>query len=110
MIHLPSLQPLSARLRNLVRNLGRRLTRRTLPAPCGGPCHEAALELVEAPEERPKGCGWFDSSYELGQGLEVCEHGADSAAQALAAAPLADWLEFQLGTWRLPAALLGPQA
>ena len=67
------------------------------------------LPLDELLAER-QGCGWFDSSYELGQGLEVCEHGADSAAQALAAAPLADWLEFQLGTWRLPAALLGPQA
>lgn len=60
------------------------------------------MELVEVPEERPKGCGWFDSSYELGQGLLVREHDATTAAQALAAAPLADWLEIQLGGWRPP--------
>ena len=58
------------------------------------------MELVEAPEERPKGCGWFDSSYELGHGLLVREHDDTTAAQALAAAPLADWLQFHLSTAR----------
>jgi len=49
-------------------------------------------------------CGWFDSSHELEQGLMVCEHGNDSAgaamATAMATAPLADWLDFELRGWR----------
>lgn len=44
-------------------------------------------------------CGWFNSSHELVHGLVVCEHGADTAGAALAAAPLADWLDFQLRGW-----------
>lgn len=100
MIHLHSLHPLCARLSSLVRCLSRRLARRPRPAPFDSPCNESSMELIEAPEERPKGCGWFDSSYELGQGLLVREHDAATAAQALAAAPLADWLEFHLGAWR----------
>jgi hypothetical protein len=98
MIHLPPFHPLCAWLRSLTRSWSRRLARRPQPAPIGSPCNQAAMELVEAPEERPKGCGWFDSSYELGHGLLVHEHDATTAAQALAAAPLADWLEFQLGS------------
>jgi hypothetical protein len=43
-------------------------------------------------EDRPLGCGWFDSSHDLQQGLQVRE--ADS--QALALLPLADWLAFQV--------------
>ena len=46
-------------------------------------------------EERPLGCGWFDSSHELQCGLLVQE--AD--AQALSALPLGDWLDLQLRTW-----------
>ncbi len=110
MIHLPTLHQLCAPLRRLCHALPRQCARGPAPASSTGPWGEVLPAAVQAPEDRPKGCGWFDSSYELGQGLEVCEHGADSAAQALAAAPLADWLEFQLGTWRLPAAALGPQA
>ena len=99
MIHLPFFRPLGVRLHSLVRSLSRRLARTPVPASIGSPYVEAPMELVEAPEERAKGCGWFDSSYELGQGLLVCEHDATTAAQALAAAPLADWLEFHLGGW-----------
>jgi hypothetical protein len=34
----------------------------------------------ELPPERPWGCGWFDSSLDLQQGLAVFEHdGADLA-------------------------------
>lgn len=29
---------------------------------------------LPAPEERPWGCGWFDSSLDLRQGLAVIEH------------------------------------
>lgn len=104
MIHLLSLHPLRALLRSLIRQLSRRLARRHVLTPFDAPRHEAAMELPEAPEERPKGCGWFDSSYELGQGLLVREHDATTAAQALAAAPLADWLEFHLGGWEPQAA------
>ena len=45
-----------------------------------------------ADEERPLGCGWFDSSHELEHGLVVRE--AD--AQALSALPLCTWLELEL--------------
>ena len=47
-----------------------------------------------ADEDRPLGCGWFDSSHELERGLQVQE--AD--AQALSALPLGDWLDLQLRT------------
>jgi hypothetical protein len=43
-------------------------------------------------EDRPLGCGWFDSSHDLQQGLQVGE--ADS--RALAQLPLADWLTFEM--------------
>ena len=46
-------------------------------------------------EDRPLGCGWFDSSHELERGLQVRE--AD--AEALSALPLGDWLELELRTW-----------
>ena len=46
-------------------------------------------------DERPLGCGWFDSSHELHCGLLVQE--AD--AQALGALPLGDWLDLHLRTW-----------
>lgn len=43
-------------------------------------------------DERALGCGWFDSSHELVQGLVVRE--ADGAA--LSALPLSVWLELEL--------------
>ena len=49
---------------------------------------------------RPPGCGWFDSTHDLSQGLLVCEHGDDTAAAALAALPLSDWLQHQLRGWQ----------
>ena len=48
-------------------------------------------------QEGPKGCGWFDSSHDLQQGLCVQEH---LAPDALAREPpLAAWLELQLSGW-----------
>lgn len=48
----------------------------------------------ETPEERPSGCGWFDSSHELRAGLIVQEHAsAEGLAQAL---PAGVWLEWHL--------------
>lgn len=47
---------------------------------------------LDAEEDRPLGCGWFDSSHDLQHGLQVRE--ADS--QALALLPLADWLALQV--------------
>lgn len=45
-------------------------------------------------EERPPGCGWFDSSHELNHGLLVTEHASpDPVAADL---PLSDWLGMQL--------------
>ncbi len=43
-------------------------------------------------EDRPLGCGWFDSSHDLQQGLQVGE--ADG--RALALLPLTDWLAFEM--------------
>jgi len=48
-----------------------------------------------ADDERPLGCGWFDSSHELERGLQVRE--AD--AQCLSALPLSDWLDLDLRSW-----------
>lgn len=49
-------------------------------------------------EERPRGCGWFDSSHDLQHGLSVREHAsADTLGREL---PLANWLELQLSGWR----------
>ncbi len=36
-----------------------------MPLPPGGPLPEA---------EAPRGCGWFESSHELNQGVRVIEH------------------------------------
>ena len=47
------------------------------------------------PEDRPLGCGWFDSSHELQTGLQIHE----DDAQALAALPLGDWLALELREW-----------
>ncbi len=57
----------------------------------------------ETAEDRPLGCGWFDSSHELQCGLVVTEHvSADAVASDL---PLSDWLGLTLGGWRVqPAA------
>lgn len=49
-------------------------------------------------EDRPRGCGWFDSSHDLQHGLSVREHAsADTLGREL---PLANWLELQLAGWR----------
>ncbi len=50
------------------------------------------------PTDAPQGCGWFDSSHELQQGLLVREHSdpADLAAEM----PLGAWLDMQLSAWR----------
>lgn len=41
----------------------------------------------------PRGCGWFDSSHELRQGLAVSERLDDAAVAAM---PLRDWVDWQL--------------
>ena len=46
------------------------------------------------PPAGPAACGWFDSSHELQQGLQVLEHdNADTVAREL---PLRDWLLLHL--------------
>jgi hypothetical protein len=53
-----------------------------------------------AADEVPRGCGWFDSSQDLREGLAVCEQAAEVAAVQL---PLAAWLEWHLaGCWKMP--------
>jgi hypothetical protein len=57
------------------------------------PAVDSAGEL----DERPAGCGWFDSSHALQHGLHVTEHAsADAVAAEL---PLADWLHLHLCGW-----------
>lgn len=49
----------------------------------------------EAPaDEPPPGCGWFESSHELQQGLQVHEHASPDAVAAQL--PLADWIALHL--------------
>jgi hypothetical protein len=49
-------------------------------AVCRHPLSPAATPRIE-PEERPLGCGWFDTSHELAQGARVTE--LDDAATPL---------------------------
>jgi len=58
--------------------------------------HPGELEPPVEDDDRPLGCGWFDSSHDLQHGLQVQE--ADG--QALAQLPLADWLALQLAPGR----------
>ncbi len=52
------------------------------------------LPAVAAESSQPVGCGWFDSSRELHQGLQVLEHqGAQDLSEQM---PLAPWLELYL--------------
>ena len=48
-----------------------------------------------ADDERPLGCGWFDSSHELERGLQVRE----SDVQGLCLLPWTDWLDLELRVW-----------
>jgi hypothetical protein len=52
------------------------------------------------PDERPLGCGWFDSSHELQHGLIVREHATPDTLAG--EEPLASWLELHLSGWRGP--------
>ena len=67
------------------------------PSPVAAAPAAPATPPAEA-DERP-GCGWFDSSHALQQGLQVREH-ADAGTLA-AELPLAAWLELQLSGWRV---------
>ena len=56
--------------------------------------------LADELDERPRGCGWFDSSHDLQHGLSVREHAsADTLGREL---PLASWLELQLAGFSAP--------
>ena len=57
----------------LLRHLRRPARARTLAAP--------ALPAAAEDDDRPLGCGWFDSSHELAQGAAVTE--LDDAATPL---------------------------
>ena len=58
-------------------------------------CIEIVTEAE--PDDRPPGCGWFDSSHELQHGLLVTEHAsADTVANDLT---LSSWFELRFGAW-----------
>lgn len=62
--------------------------------PFGDELAELVLE-PDAADDRPLGCGWFDSSHELHCGLVITEHASpDAVASALS---LSDWLGLHLG-------------
>jgi len=75
---------------------------RWLARPPAPPAAHAAVAPVETPadEEATGGCGWYDSSHELQNGLWVHEHASpDEVATDL---PLATWLELHLAGWQAP--------
>lgn len=94
--HLPSLaqfSPLSHWPHRLWRKPAPRACRAASPAPASTspPLPVAEVEIVQP----GWGCGWFDSSHELQQGLLVRESGA---SEALAAElPLDLWLDWYRG-------------
>lgn len=69
------------------------------PRPPGAAAAPAAGDgALEADDAGPAGCGWFDSSHDLQQGLLVQEHlSPDSLAQEL---PLDAWLALHLAGWQ----------
>jgi hypothetical protein len=70
-----------------------------LPAAAGAP--ESPPAATDPDDDRPRGCGWFDSSLDLQQGLRVQEHtGLPGSEPGLADLPLGAWLELQLQGWR----------
>ena len=62
----------------------------------------AALELASdelaAEDERPRGCGWFDSSQDLREGLCISEHAPSDPVTAQL--PVMAWVQLQLSGWR----------
>ena len=74
-------------------------TRHAAPAYAANAAYAADPGAAEAQDDAvPRGCGWFDSSHDLQQGLRVQEHlSADSLAREL---PLGAWLDLQLSGWR----------
>lgn len=59
--------------------------------------HGDVPAVAEAP---PRGCGWFDSSHELHQGLCVTEHSQpDTVANELG---VTAWLDLHLAGWTSP--------
>ena len=53
-----------------------------------------AAAPAPAADERPLGCGWFDSSHDLERGLLVREHASPDALAAQL--PLGFWLQLHL--------------
>lgn len=69
-----------------------------LPRPLRRPVHVSVppSRTHEAGDEAPVGCGWFDSSHDLHQGLCVSE--LDSPAALARELPLPAWIDLQLAT------------
>ncbi|RVT52623.1 hypothetical protein [Rubrivivax albus] len=57
-------------------------------------------EVAASTDERPRGCGWFDSSHDLHHGLQVTEHrDVDAVVNQI---PLSWWLGWELDAVRTP--------
>jgi hypothetical protein len=66
------------------------LAQHAAPTPASTPTAQADGTSA-ACAEAAAGCGWFDSSYDLGQGLQVTEHeGFEWLDESL---PLSAWLQ-----------------
>ena len=89
-------------LLNLPNLLGFLPRRRPLVLPSAPPAPPTPPTRGDpAPDEEPpaRGCGWFDSSHDLHEGLCVEEHSStDSLVPEL---PLSSWLELRLAGWRV---------
>lgn len=94
-------QPNQVPAMNLLSFLPRRRPLAVLHAGLPAPQTQAAADSDDTQHEEPPvhGCGWFDSSQDLCEGLCVREHSSpDSLAREL---PLTSWLELQLAGWRV---------
>ncbi len=78
---------------NAVLLAGARSRRRLPPPRALDELGALVRQSEERAQERFVGCGWFDSSHDLRQGLRVREHEAASAELPL-------WLELHLAEWR----------
>ena len=76
---------------------------RSRATPARKPMRVRRSDDTEAPapgDDRPRGCGWFDSSHDLHRGLQVTEHReVDAVVNQI---PQSWWLGWELDAVRTP--------